>query len=212
LHGGNELKTRIILTVYAAISILGLMVLISRENIFVVLAIILGVLLLGHREIWSLIRYRRMPVIDERVRDNLTGAMQITGCFFFIASLVLIIALRFNVFHNTPTPLIISGQLVVVGLVYLAGYHYYDRARPNLGKRAMRWLKICLVTAGLSLSTVALAITLHNMVSALFGFEDAFFFILGLLVAPAVFILSILGTIAIFIKGLWTSFTGVEKA
>lgn len=206
------MKMRCILIAYAVISILGLMVLLSRENVYVVLALILGILLLGHREIWSLIRYRRMPVIDERVRDNLTGAMRVTGCFFFIASLVLIIAMRFNVFHDTPTPLIISGQLVVVGIVYLAGYHYYDRAHPNLGKRAMRWLKICLVTAGLSLSTVAMAITLHNMVSALFGFEDAFFFILALLVAPAVFVISIMGTIAIFVKGLWKSFKGVEQA
>ncbi len=90
--------------------------------------------------------------------------------------------------------MIISGQLVVIGFVYLIGYHYYDRARPHLGGRALRWLKSLLVTAGVSLSTVALAISLHNMVYALFGLEDAFFFILGLLVAPAVCALSLLGS------------------
>jgi len=206
------MKTRCTLIAYVVISMLGLMILLSRENVYVVLALVLGFLLLGHRELWSLIRYRRLPIIDERVRDNLTGAMRITGGFFFIASIVLIVLLRFNVFKDTPTGLIISGLLVFVGIVYLIGYHYYDRVRPNLGEWAMRWLKTCLITAGLSLSTISLAIALHNLVSAWFGFEDAFFFILGLLVAPGILAASLLGSLAIFIKGLCASFKDVEQA
>lgn len=200
------------LIAYTTISMLGVLFLLSIENVYLPIAIISGILLLGHREFWSLLRYRRMPVVDERVRNNLTSAMQLTGVFFFITSIVLILLLRFNVFRDTPTGLIISGQLVIVGIVYLVGYNYYDRVRPNLGKRAMHWLKICLITAGLSLSTVASAIVLHNLVSFWFGFEDAFFFILGLLVAPAVFAVSLLGSMAVFIKGLWASFTGVDQS
>ena len=206
------MKIRWTLIAYSIISILGLMILLSRENIYVVIAIILGFLLLGHRELWSLVRYRRPPIIDERVRNNLTSAMRLTGVFFFIASIVLILLLRFNVFRNITTGLIISGQLVIVGIVYLLGYHYYDRVRPSLGEKATHWLKICLITAGLSLSTMALAIVLHNLVSAWVGSEDAFFFILGLLVAPAVFVISLVGSLAVFVKGLWASFTNVEKA
>ncbi len=206
------MKTRCTLIAYAVISMLGLMMLLSMENVYVVLALIIGFLLLGHRELWSLVRYRRLPIIDERVKNSLTSAMRVTGVFFFIASIVLILMMRFNVFQDTPTALIISGQLVFVGIVYVVGYHYYDRVRPNLGERATRWLKICLITAGLSLSTIALAIVLHNLISAWFGFEDAFFFILGLLVAPAVLAASLLGSLAIFTKGLWASFRGVEQA
>ena len=206
------MKIRWTLIVYAAISMLGVMFLLSRENVYMVIALALGFLLLGHRELWSLVRYRRLPVIDERVRNNLTSAMRLTGGFFFIASISTILAMRFNAFEDTPTGLIISGQLVIVGIVYLVGYHYYDRVRPNLEEKALRWLKVCLITAGLSLSTIALAIVLHNLVSAWFGVEDAFFFILGLLVAPAVLAVSLLGSLVIFIKGLWASFTGVEQA
>jgi hypothetical protein len=206
------MKTRWILIAYAIISMLGLMMLLSRENVYMMIALVVGFLLLGHRELWSLIRYRRLSVIDERVRNNLTSAMRLTGGFFFIASIVLILVLRFNVFRSTPTGLIISGPLAIVGIVYLVGYHYYDRVRPNLEEKAMRWLKVCLITAGLSLSTIALAIALHNLVSAWFGFEDAFFFILGLLIAPAVLAASLLGSLAIFIKGLRTSFTDIEQA
>ncbi len=206
------MKIRWILIAYSIISILGLILLLARENIYIVIALVLGFLLLGHRELWSLIRYRRLPVIDERVQNNLTKAMQLTGVFFFIASIVLILLLRFNVFRDTPTGLIISGQLVIVGIVYLVGYHYYDRVRPNLGEKATRWLNICLITAGVSLSTIALAIVLHNMFNVWFGFEDAFFFIVGLLIAPAVLAISLLGCLAVFIKGLWASFTSVEQA
>ncbi|MDD5397651.1 MAG: hypothetical protein PHU70_01095 [Dehalococcoidia bacterium] len=206
------MKTRWILMAYAAISLLALMLMLSRENLYVVIALVAGILLLGHRELWSLVRYGRMPVIDERVQNNLTGAMRLTGVFFFIASIMLIMLLRFNVFKNTPTELIISGQLVIVGFVYLIGYYYYDRVRPYLGERATRWLKICLITAGLCLSTIALAIVLHNLVSSWFGFEDAFFFIIALLVAPAVLVISLLGSLAIFIKGLSASFSGIEQA
>jgi hypothetical protein len=197
------MKIRWTLIVYSVISLLALMILLSRENVYVVLALLLGLLLLGHREIWSLIRYRRMPVFDERVRHNLTGAMRLTGGFFFVACIVLILLLRFNVFRDTPAGLIISGQLVVLGIVYLIAYYYYDRVRPNLGEKAARWLKICLITAGLSISTIALAITLHNLFSFWLGFEEAFFFILGLLVAPAIFAVSLLGGLAIFIRGLF---------
>jgi hypothetical protein len=203
---------RTLIIMYAAISMLGVVLLLSRENLYVVIALVLGFLLLGHRELWSLIRYRHLPVIDERVRENLTGAIRLTGGFFFIASIVLILLLRFNIFHETPKELIISGQFVIIGIVYLIGYHYYDRVRPHLGERATRWLKICLITAGLSLSTIALSIVLHNLVSVWFGFEDAFFFILGLLVAPAILAVSLLGSLAFFIEGLWASFAGVEQA
>jgi len=205
-------KARWILIIYAAVSLLALMLMLSRENLYVVIALVVGILLLGHRELWSLVRHGRMPVIDERVQNNLTGAMRLTGVFFFIASIVLILLLRFNVFKNTPKELIISGQLVIVGFVYVIGYYFYDRVRPYLGERAARWLKICLITAGLCLSTIALAIVLHNLVSAWLGFEDAFFFILGLLVAPAVLALSLLGCLVIYIKGLCTSFSTVEQA
>jgi hypothetical protein len=191
------------LIIYAAISMLGMMLLLSRENLYVLAALIIGILLLGHRELWSLIRYRRMPVIDERVRNNLSSAMRLTGVFFFIASILLILLMRFNVFKGTPTSLIISGQLVVVGLVYVIGYYYYDRVLPGLGERAARWLKICLITAGLSLTTIALGIVLHNLVSYWFGIEEAVFFILGVLAGPAVFALSLLFSLGIYISGLF---------
>jgi len=188
------------------------MLMLSRENLYVVIALVVGILLLGHRELWSLVRHGRMPVIDERVQNNLTGAMRITGIFFFILSIVLILLFMFNVFKNTPKELIISGQLVIVGFVYVVSYYYYDRVQPYLGGRALRWLKICLITAGLCLSTIALAIVLHNLVSVLLGFEDAVFFILALLVAPAMLALSLLGCLAIYIKGLCSGLRAVEHS
>ncbi len=206
------MKARWILIVYAVISLLALMLMLSRENLYVVVALIVGILLLGHRELWSLVRHGRMPVIDERVQNNLTGAMRITGVFFFILCIVMIMLLRFNVLRHAPSELIVSGQFVIVGFVYVVSYYYCDRVRPYLGDRTLKWLKICLITAGLCLSTIALAIVLHNLVSRWFGFEDAFFFVLGLLVTPAVLAISLLGCLAIYIKGLCASFRAVERS
>ena len=205
------MKMKWVLTTYAVISILALMLLLSVENVYVVIALAIGMLLLGHREVWSLIRYRRLPVIDERVRTNLTCALRITGVFFFIAGIVLTLMLRFNVFRETSTGLIISGQMVVVGLVYLVSYHYYDRVKPNLDEKTLHWLKRFMATAGLSLSTVALGIVLHNMIYAWFGVEDAVFFVLALLVAPAVLLVCLVGGIVIYSKGLLASFRGIDQ-
>jgi len=202
------MKTRAFLIAYAIIGLLVLLLLLSRENVYVVIALVLGFLLLGHRELWSLIRYRRLPVIDERVRGNLSSAMRLTGVFFFIVSIVLIMLLRFDVFEGASAGLIVGGQLVLVGIAYLVGYYYYDRVRPNLGERALRWLKICLITAGLSLSTIALSIALHNLVSSWVGFEEAFFFVLGVLVAPAVLAVSLLGSLIIYVTGLFSPVGG----
>jgi hypothetical protein len=197
------MKIRLILLAYAIISLLGLMMLLSEENLIVVAALLIGFILLGHRELWSLIKYRRMPVIDERVQANLASSMQVTGIFFFIASVLLIVAMNFNVLKGVQPGLIISGLLVAVGIVYVAGYHYYDRVYPNLGERGARWLKICLISAGLSLSTIALSIFLHNFISYLFKIEDAFFFILAIIIAPAVLLISFLGSLMIYLKGIW---------
>jgi hypothetical protein len=198
------MKAKIALTVYSAVSLLGLLLLLSRENVFVVLALAAGFFLLGHREIWSLIRHGRMPVIDERIKDNLSGAMRLTGIFFFIISIVLLLLLRFDVFKDTSKELLISGEFVVIGVAYVVSYYYYDRVRPNLGERAMRWLKISLAAAALSISTIALSIVLHNLVSAWLGSEEGFFFILGLLAAPAILAISLLGSLTIYLKGLFS--------
>lgn len=204
------MKTRIALIIYSIISMLALMLMLSRENIFVVIALVIAFLLLGHRELWSLLRHHRLPVIDDRVRENLSSAMRVTGVFFFISSIIMIILVRFGIFQDIHAGQIISGQLVIVGIVYVIGYHYYDRVRPNLGERTARWLKRCLITTGFSLSTIALSITLHNLLSSWLGFEEAFFFILGLLVTPAVLIVSLLASLVIFLVGLMASFRRIE--
>ncbi len=205
------MKARYILIVYVIISIIGLLLLLSRENVYVVAGLFLGAVLLGHRELWSLVRHRRLPVIDERVRDNLTRALRLTGGFFFIGTVVLLVSMQFDVLEDASAALIISGQLVLVGFVYMIGYHYYDRVRPALGTRALRWLKICFSTAGLCLGTVALSIVLHNLISMWINAEEGFFFILAIIVAPAVLVISLLVVLGIFFKGLWSSFRSVQS-
>ena len=199
------MKMKLILVIYTVVSLLGLMLLLSRENIFIVTALFLSLILLWYREIWSLIRYHRLPVIDERVRDNLTGAARITGVFFFVASLIIVLLLRFNFFKNISSSIVVSSFLVTVSLLYPIAYLYYDRVLPNLGRRAFHWLKISLFSAGISLSTIAFSITVHNLVDVFFHIEEGFFFVIGLLVAPALLVLSFLCIVCIYFSGLFNT-------
>jgi len=197
------MKIKLLLIIYSVISLMALLLLLSLENIIVVAALLLSLLLLWYRELWSLVRNRHLPVIDERVRENLTGAARITGAFCFIASVIVILLLRFNVFKNVSTSLVVSGLLVAVSLVYPAAYLYYDRVLPNLGSGSLRWLKIFLLTAGISLSTIAFSIAAHNLVAFLFHLEEPFFFVLGLLIAPAIFVISLMCAIFVYFSGLF---------
>ena len=73
----------------------------------------------------------------------------------------------------------------------------------------MRYL---LVIAGLAISTIAFSIVLHNLVSSWIGYEEGFFFILGLFVSPGILALAFLSLLVVYIKGLIASFTGSERA
>ena len=58
---------------YLAIAITALVVtvlLISLRAYYVAIALIAGALIIGHRELWSLLRSRKLPPIDERVREK----------------------------------------------------------------------------------------------------------------------------------------------
>ena len=44
--------------------------LIALEQYYVVIALIIGILIMRHRELWSLIRTGKLPPVDERVREN----------------------------------------------------------------------------------------------------------------------------------------------
>jgi len=173
-------------------------------------------LLIGHRELWSLIRTRKIPPIDERVRENTRKSVRNGFIFFAIATAFLMLPFSVRLIETPDTVHVLGGLFLSGGAVYLLSYLFYDRIEPGLGEKGLKMLKIFLLVAGISFGTFIISVFLHNAIYGLFivwfgedfwdrigvGDEPVFFFIsLLAIVALAV---GIIGSLVIFIKGLFS--------
>ena len=192
---------------FLAVSITTLIVaiiLISLRAYYVVVALIVGALFLGHREFWSLIRRRKLPPIDERVQGNISKSVR--NGFIFLVIALLFLMLPFSV-RLTETPDVIdvlSGLFLSAGAVYLVSYLFYDWVKPKLDEGRLRMLRIFLLIAGISLGVFVISVFLHNAISALFDIEEAVFFTIAVPIAPLAFAVGLIGSLVIFIKGLFS--------
>jgi len=190
---------------FLAVSITALIVaiiLISLRAYYVAIALVVGALLLGHREFWSLIRKRKLPPIDERVREN-TGKSIRNGFIFLIIALAFLM-LPFSVrIIETPNIVhVLGGLFLSAGAVYLFSYLFYDRVKPKLDEGRLRMLKIFLLIAGISLGAFIISVFLHNALSALFDIEEPVFFVIAVFISPLAFAVGLIGSLVMFIKGL----------
>ena len=65
-------------------------------------------------------------------------------------------------------------------------------------------LKIFLLVAGITLGTFIISVFLHNAISGLFGIEEPVFFTIAVCITPLALAVGIIGSLAIFIKGLFS--------
>jgi len=193
--------------VFLAVSIAALIaviILISLKAYYVVIALVAGVLLLSHRELWALVRRQKLPPIDERVRDNINKSVRNGFIFFAIVLAFLMLFFSINLTHITNAePVHIMGSLFLAGgLVYLISYLFYDQAEPKLDDRELRRLKAFLLVAGISLGAFIVSAFLHNALSALFEIEEPVFFCIAVIVSPLALGVGVIGSLVLFIKGL----------
>ncbi|MFQ6122726.1 MAG: hypothetical protein ACE5LA_06705 [Dehalococcoidales bacterium] len=204
---------------FLAISITALIlaiVLISLKAYYVAVALVLGALLIGHRELWSLLRRKKLPPIDERVRENTSKSIRNGFIFFVLALAFLMLPFTVRLTETPDTIHVVGGLFLSGGTVYLLSYLFYDRVEPRLGERKLRLLKTFLLVAGISLGAFIISVFLHNAIYGLFihyfgadfwdriglGDEPVFFFIA--LFSVAAFAVGIIGSLVIFIKGLFS--------
>ncbi len=210
------MKTKRALLAVAITALVVAVILISLEAYYVAIALITGALIIGHRELWSLIRRKRLPPIDERVRENTSKAIRNGFIFFALASAFLMLPFSVRLIETPDTVHVLGGLFLSGGMVYLVSYLFYDRAEPGLGEKGLKMLKIFLMVAGISLGAFIISVFLHNAIYGLFivwfgedfwdrigvGDEPVFFFIALLsIVALAV---GIIGSLVMFIKGLFS--------
>ena len=184
------------------LALLVVVVLIAAEQYYVAVALLVGLVILGHREIWSLLRRRKLPPMDERVREN-TGKAVRNGFIYFAAAIALLI-LPFTeiITENVQTVHVLAGLFLSAGLVYLVSYLYYDRVEPKMDGKLLKLMKAFLIITGLSVGVFIVSVFLHNVISNLFDIEEAVFFIIAVFISPAALAAGIIGSLVLFIIGL----------
>jgi len=206
--------------VFLAVSITALIVtiiLISLKAYYVVIALLAGTLLMGHRELWSLITRKKLPPIDERVREN--SSKSIRNGFIFFAIATAFMMLPFSVILTTRNPdtvHVLGGLFLSAGTVYLLSYLFYDRVEPRLGEKGLKMLKRFLLVAGISFAAFIISVFLHNAIYGLciLWFGEDFWSRTGITDEPVFFFIALLsivslavgliGSLVLFIKGLFS--------
>ncbi|NQT04560.1 MAG: hypothetical protein HQ577_00980 [Dehalococcoidia bacterium] len=184
-------------------------VLIALEAYYVVVAFVVGLLLMGYREIWSLLRRRKMPPIDERVREN-TGKSVRNGFIFFVVAIAfLMLPFSVRLVEEPDTVQVLGALFIAAGAVYLFSYLYYDRVEPRLTEKRLKLFKTFMLIAGISLGAAIISIFLHNAIYAIAvhfwgaDFEEPVFFIISVFLCPLGFAVGIIGSVVIYLKALF---------
>ena len=185
-------------------------ILISLEAYYVVVAFLVGLLLMGHRELWSLIRRRKMPPIDERIRENTGKSVRNGFIFFVVATACLMLPFSVRLVGEPDTVQVLGALFIAAGAVYLLSYLYYERVEPRLSARSMKLFKTFILIAGISLGALVISIFLHNAISALamhflgIEFEEPVFFIVATIICPLGLAVGVIGSLVMYFKGLFS--------
>ena len=129
------MKTKRLLLAVAITALILTVILISLRAYYVAVALIVGTLIIGHRELWSLIKRRKLPAIDERVRENTSKAIRNGFIFFALASALLMLPFSTILISGPDIVHILGGLLLSGGTVYLLSYLFYDQIEPKLAER-----------------------------------------------------------------------------
>jgi len=210
------MKTKRLFIAVFTTALIVTIILISLRAYYVAVALVIGTLIIGYREIWSLIRRRKLPPVDERVRENTSKSIRNGFIFLVLALAFLMLPFSVRLIEAPDTVHVLGGLFLSGGAVYLLSYLFYDRVEPNLGERGLKLLKTFLLITGISLAAFIISVFLHNAIYGLFIYffgadfwdrigigDEPVFFIIALLSVVA-FVVGLIGSLVIFIKGLFS--------
>ncbi|MBN1176906.1 MAG: hypothetical protein JXA51_04420 [Dehalococcoidales bacterium] len=183
-------------------TLLLIIILVAAEQYYVALALVIGTVIMEHREIWSLIRKRKMPPVDERVKENTGKAIRNGFVYFAAATVLLMLPFTEIITDNSQTVHVLAGLFLSAGLVYMLSYFYYDRARPKTTPGMLKLQKIFLLIIGLSVGVFIISVFLHNILCALTGIEEPVFFIIAVFISPLALAAGIIGSLVLVFMGL----------
>lgn len=204
------MRTKKVFWAVAITALVVAIILISLEAYYVVVAFLVGLLLMGHRELWSLFRRRKMPPIDERVRENTSKSVRNGFIFFVVATAFLMLPFSVRLVEEPDTVQVLGALFIAAGAAYLLSYLYYERVEPRLSERSMKLFKTFMLIAGISLGALVISIFLHNAISALamhflgIEFEEPVFFIVATIICPLGLAVGVIGSLVMYFKGLFS--------
>ena len=176
--------------------------LIAVEQYYVAVALVIGTIIIRHRELWSLVTKKKMPPVDERVKENTSKAVR-NGFIYFAAATALLMMPFTEIFTEDPDMAhVLAGLFLSAGLVYLLSYIYYDRAGPGMTDKMMKLFRTFMLVIGLSIGAFIISVFLHNFLGMLIGVEEPVFFIIAVIVSPLALAAGIIGALVLYIMGL----------
>ena len=204
------MRTKKVFWAVAITALVVAIILISLEAYYVVVAFLIGLLLMGHRELWSLLRRRKMPPIDERIKENTSKSVRNGFIFLVVATAFLMLPFSVRLVEEPDTVQVLGALFIAAGAVYLLSYLYYERVEPRLSERSMKLFKTFILIAGISLGVLVISIFLHNAISALAmhflgtEFEEPVFFIVATIICPLGLAVGVIGSLVMYFKGLFS--------
>ncbi len=177
--------------------------LIAVRQYYVAVALFLGIIIMQHREIWSLLTRRRIPPADERVKENTSRAIRNGFIFFAVVTAFLMMPFGEIVTDRLDTPHVLGALFLSSGLVYMLSYLFYDRAGLEMSPKRLKLLKWFLLLGVMSLPTFIIGVFMHSALSALLDIEEPVFFVVAVIVAPLVLAVGLLGSLVVLFMGLF---------
>jgi len=196
------MKTKKLFWIVLITAIIITVILFCLRVYYVAVALLAGTLVLRYREIWSLIRRRELPVIDERIRANTNRAIRNGFVYFAVVTAFLMLPFSVILTDGPETVHVLAGLFLSTGFVYFLSYVYFDHVEPKLDERELRILNRFLVLIGISVGVFIISVFLHNAISGLLGNEEPVFFIIAVFVSPLALAVGIIGSLVVFIKGI----------
>jgi small-conductance mechanosensitive channel len=197
------MRTRKILTGVFITALVVAIAFIAMRSYYVGVAVIAWMILIGYREIWSLITTRKLPPLDERIRENTNKSVRNGFVFLMLVLGYLMMPFSVRLVDGGNISIVLGGLLMSGGLVYCLSYIFYDRVEPKLSSRRSKILKGFLFTIAISIALYILGGLLHNVVFAIFDIEEPVFFTVALLGIAGVAV-GIIGCLVMFVHGLVT--------
>jgi MFS family permease len=176
--------------------------LIAVEQYYIAVALVSGTIIMLHRELWSLLRRRKLPPVDERVKQNTAKAVRNGFIYFAAATVLLMMPFTEILTENPDTVHVLAGLFLSAGLVYMLSYIFYDIAEPKMTGKLLKLLKTFLLIIGLAVGAFIIGVFLHNALGKILSFEEPVFFIIAVVISPLALAVGLIGSLVLFIVGL----------